>query len=165
MNQWIVISLFAFNAYACDTGANDAELARSDSARPDSFNTGAAPIPMDTGTLNGTWYLVAVLPSDTSTGKLPFITFNSSQKTFTGHTGCNNMSGKFTSTDSTIKIDEQIIATKMACTGYNENAFLETLVKANRYRFENGMLILMMDVTELSRWTRRAEKPAATGKT
>ncbi|RYG31071.1 MAG: META domain-containing protein, partial [Chitinophagaceae bacterium] len=74
------------------------------------------------------------------------------------NTGCNNMRGTFTSTDSSISISEQIISTKMACPGYNEDGFLKSLPKANHYRFENGMMILMLDATEVSRWSRQPVK-------
>ena len=69
------------------------------------------------------------------------------------------MRGSFNYTDSTLEINEQIITTKMACPGYNEDAFLKSLPKANGYRFENGMLILLSDKTELSRWSRKPVKP------
>jgi heat shock protein HslJ len=128
---------------------------------PDSTtqNIPANPAPADTGTLAGTWYLVAILPSDTAAGKVPNITFDLNAKTFTGNTGCNNMRGKFSGNDSTFQIDAQIITTKMACAGYNEDAFLKNLPKANGFRFENSMLVLVDGTTELSRWTRQPVKP------
>jgi heat shock protein HslJ len=117
------------------------------------------PAPADTGKLGGNWFLVAVLPSDTAAGKIPTINFDEASHKFTGNTGCNNMRGNFTVTDSTLKIDEQIITTKMACVGYNEDAFLKNLPKVTGFRFENGMLVLLNDQAELSRWTREPVKP------
>jgi heat shock protein HslJ len=69
------------------------------------------------------------------------------------------MRGKFSGSDSSLKIDAQIITTKMACAGYNEDAFLKNLPKANGFRFENGMLVFVDGTTELSRWTRQPVKP------
>ena len=137
---------------------------RSDSATSDSGTINAQALPptpatADTGKLDGNWFLVAILPSDTAAGKVPNINFDESAKSFTGHTGCNNMRGTFTVSDSTLKINDQIITTRMACTGYNENAFLKNLTKATGYKFENGMLVLMADASELSRWTRQPVKP------
>ncbi len=122
---------------------------------------GAAITPQtqDTARLDGTWFLVAILPSDTAAGKVPTISFDMNAKTFTGNTGCNSMRGTFTFNDSTLQINEQITTTKMACPGYNEDAFLKNLPRTNKHRFENGMLILLMDGTELSRWTRTKVKP------
>lgn len=119
----------------------------------------AEPAVSDTGSLAGTWYLVAALPSDTAAGRVPVITFNATAKSFGGNTGCNSMRGNYTTTDSTLSISEQIITTKMACPGYNEDAFLKSLPRTTAYRFENGMLILLADKAELSRWTRTPAKP------
>ncbi len=43
----------------------------------------------------------------------------------------------------------------MACIGYNEKEFIESLLRANTYKLQNGILILMFNQTELSRWTRK----------
>jgi len=122
-----------------------------------------APEPMkDTTKLSGIWFLQPVLSSDTAMGKIPRLELNLSTKRFTGNTGCNSMSGTFDFTDSTLQFNQRIITTKMACVGYNEKAFLESLLRTNSYRLQNGMLMLMFDQTELSRWTRKvAPKPVS----
>jgi heat shock protein HslJ len=120
-----------------------------------------APAPQkDTTKLGGQWFLQPVLASDTATGKIPRLVLDLSTKRFTGNTGCNNMSGQFDFTDSTLQFNQRIITTKMACVGYNEKEFLETLLRTNSYKLQNGTLILLFDQTELSRWTRKvAPKP------
>jgi len=120
-----------------------------------------APVPVrDTTKLAGLWFLQPVLASDTATGKIPRLLFDLSAKRFSGNTGCNNMSGQFDFTDSSLQFNQRIITTKMACIGYNEKEFLETLLRTNSYRLQNGMLILLFNQTELSRWTRKvAPKP------
>jgi len=105
--------------------------------------------------LNGQWFLQPVLASDTAAGKFPSITFNVAKGTFTGNTGCNEMSGTFKRTDTSLVINEQIALTKMVCPGFNEAAFLKTLRNTNRFKQEDGMLVLMFDQTILSRWTRK----------
>ena len=65
------------------------------------------------------------------------------------------MSGQFDFTDSSLQFNQRIITTKMACVGYNEKAFLETLLRTNSYKLQSGTLILLFDQTELSRWTRK----------
>lgn len=112
----------------------------------------------DTVRLDGKWYLQPVLPSDTAAGKTPFIVFDISRQRFTGHTGCNNMSGRFKMSGKSLHIDSNIVTTKMACEGYNEPAFIKSLLRTNGYKFDNGDLILLFDGTELSHWAR---KPAA----
>jgi heat shock protein HslJ len=109
----------------------------------------------DTTTLAGNWFLQPVLTSDTATGTIPRLQFNLNSRRFTGHTGCNNMSGTFNFTDTSMSFNKDIVSTKMACVGYNEKAFLENLLRTNTYKLENGMLILMFGEQELSRWTRK----------
>lgn len=105
--------------------------------------------------LNGQWFLQPVLASDTAAGKFPSITFNVAKGTFTGNTGCNEMSGTFKRTDTSLVINEQIAVTRMVCPGFNEVAFLKTLINTNQFKLEDGMLLLMFDQTILSRWTRK----------
>lgn len=105
--------------------------------------------------LNGEWFLLPVLASDTAAGKYPSIKFDLAKGTFTGNTGCNRMSGSFKRTDSTLTIDDRLQVTEMACPGYNETAFLKNLLNTNRIKRDGSILILMFDQTELSRWTRK----------
>ncbi len=119
----------------------------------------------DTVSLAGSWYLLPVLPSDTGAGKTPQLNLDLSQKTFSGNTGCNSMSGRFDFTDSTIVFNERIMLTKMACTGYNEQAFIKNLLRVNRFRFQDSVLVLMVEEQELSRWSRTPTKPPVSNKT
>lgn len=114
-----------------------------------------APAQQDTTKLGGLWFLQPVLASDTATGKIPRLELNLGTKRFTGNTGCNNMNGSFDYTDSSLQFNQRIITTKMACVGYNEKEFLESLLRTNSYKLQNGILILMFNQTELSRWTRK----------
>ena len=112
----------------------------------------------DTTSLAGSWYLIPALPADTGAGKTPQLNINLSAKTFSGNTGCNSMSGSFDYTDSSLVFNERIMLTKMACTGYNEEAFIKNLLRTNRFRFEDSALILMVEEQELSRWSRTPTK-------
>lgn len=109
-------------------------------------------------TLNGEWFLQPVLASDTATGQFPSLKFQLSTNRFSGNTGCNTMSGSVKHTDSTLSFNENIRVTKKACTGYNEQAFLQNLLMTNRYVFEDSVLILQFNQTELSRWTRKPSR-------
>lgn len=148
---------------SCNSSTNN-HLPANDSTKPAKKDTpiaqAPAKLPKDTTKLSGLWFLQPVLPSDTATGKIPRLEFNLASKRFAGNTGCNNMSGSFDFTDTTLQFNQRIVTTKMVCVGYNEKAFLESLLRTNSYRLQNGMLILMFDQTELSRWTRKvAPKP------
>jgi len=109
--------------------------------------------------LDGKWFLQPVLPSDTATGKVPYIAFDTKKNRFSGNTGCNSMNGKFELSGNSLRFDSNMITTKMACTGYNENAFIKSLLRTNGYKFDNGVLVLLFDGTELSRWTRNLPRP------
>ena len=106
-------------------------------------------------TLEGAWQLEPVLPSDTAAGKIPTIVFDLTTKKFQGNTGCNNMGGNFYTSGDSISFNEQILMTKMACPGYNEQGFIESLTRTNRYKIEKGSLQLMQDQTVLSKWIRK----------
>jgi heat shock protein HslJ len=112
----------------------------------------------DTTSLNGQWFLQALLVSDTAAGKIPALQINLSAGTFSGNTGCNTMRGSFQKTDTSLVFDQNIVTTKMNCTGYDEAAFIKSLLRTNRYKIEKGILILMFDATELSRWTRKPDR-------
>ena len=112
----------------------------------------------DTNSLNGQWFLQPMLSSDTAAGKIPELRFNMATHGFTGNTGCNTMRGSFNKTDTSLAFNQDIVITKMACTGYDEAAFIKSLLRTNRYKFEKGVLILMFDATELSRWTRKPDR-------
>ena len=149
--------LFVLVAFACNSGVSN-NLPVPDSTahyRDTSKDNGI----VDTTTLGGSWYLIPVLPSDTAAGRLPQLIFNTDASRVTGNTGCNNMSATFTRTDSSITINGNITLTKMACPGYNEQAFIESLLQTNNYRFERGELILMFNETDLSRWSRKPTEP------
>jgi heat shock protein HslJ len=129
-------------------------------AKKDTPVAQAPPAQKDTTQLGGIWFLQAVMASDTAAGKIPRLNLDLSTKRFTGNTGCNNMNGTFDFTDTTIQFNQRIVTTKMACIGYNEKGFIENLLRANSYKLQNGVLILMFNQTELSTWTRKvAPKP------
>lgn len=121
-------------------------------------------IDRDTTTLAGPWFLLPVLPTDTGAGRTPQLTIDLGEKKFTGNTGCNSMSGSFDYTDSSVVFNERIMMTKMACPGYNEQTFIKNLLRVNRFRFDDSVLVLMVQEEELSRWSRSPVKPPVSNK-
>jgi heat shock protein HslJ len=122
-------------------------------------NTSVTPaLPADSNpTLAGHWQLQPMLASDTASGKVPVLDFDLNHSTFAGNSGCNTMSGSFRVKDDSLRFDEQIISTKIACPGYNEKAFLDNFMKTNRYKIDQGVLYLMFNATTLSSWVRHAD--------
>jgi heat shock protein HslJ len=112
---------------------------------------------VDTTSLGGEWYLVPVLASDTATGKVPMIRFDTGKNHFSGHTGCNRMSGEFwfSTADSSISFADKFDMSRMACPGYNERGFVKSLMHVDHFRLDSGSLILMTGNTPLSKWDRK----------
>ncbi|MEO6455838.1 MAG: META domain-containing protein [Ginsengibacter sp.] len=102
--------------------------------------------------LNGKWELEKLWGSSNKWNVSPDININFDDKTFTGNTGCNSMSGKFTIKDNFISINKEIITTEMACAGYDERLFLSVLLKINRYVVDNNVLELSQDDIVLMRF-------------
>jgi heat shock protein HslJ len=113
----------------------------------------------DSNRLEGKWFLLPVLASDTVTGRVPYIIFDTKAGRFSGHTGCNTMSGRVTVVDRILHFDSNMVTTKMICTGYNERAFIKSLLRTDGYKFDHGALVLLEQGIELSRWTRRLMSP------
>ena len=109
----------------------------------------------DTASIEGDWILKPVLASDTATGKLPYIKFSLLQNTFTGFTGCNEMSGALFIKGYSLSFDQNLALTKIACEGYNEKEFINSLLRVNAYKIEDGILVLMDNKTPLSKWARK----------
>jgi heat shock protein HslJ len=125
------------------------------------------PVILDSTVLDGKWYLQPVLASDTAAGKRPIIEFDVKKAHFTGNTGCNSMNGKyyFSITDSSMSFGDKLVTTKMACPGYNEKAFLKSLMLTTHFKLKNGILVLLAeDNTELSRWERKPSSAPNAGK-
>jgi heat shock protein HslJ len=95
--------------------------------------------------LNSNWQLQKLWASDNKWPKNPVIIFDYEQKTFTGNNGCNNIRGKFKSSGSFIAFDKQMISTRMACSGYNENTFNNALLKVNKFTIKDEELELSQD--------------------
>ncbi|HXB29183.1 MAG TPA: META domain-containing protein [Puia sp.] len=105
--------------------------------------------------LEGKWYLQIVPVNDSSNNRIPEIQFDIKQNRFSGTTGCNQMSGSFEATDSTLHIDDKMITTRMFCPGYDETTFLHKLLKIDGYHFKNGQLILTSKNDIISQWSRK----------
>lgn len=150
--KYLFIALQILCFEACDTAVkeeryqNDTLSVHGDNSSDDTTNTVS---------LEGAWQLQPVLPSDTATGKIPTLVFDLNSKKFQGNTGCNNMSGSFYLVNDSLSFNEQILMTKMACAGYNEEGFIQSLTKANKYKIEKGVLQLMQQQTILSKWIRK----------
>jgi heat shock protein HslJ len=128
--------------------------------------TAAAPPPVKTYAspkMAGKWILIPALDSDTANGHIAEMQFDVKESKFSGNTGCNRMSGTFTATDSTIQFSDKMITTRMYCPGYNESAFLQSLLRVDNYKFRKGMLVFAVGNIEVLRWKKKPSPPKKTG--
>jgi len=116
--------------------------------------------------MGGKWQLIPASDSDTVGGHIPEIQIDVKESKFSGNTGCNRMSGIFFAQDSaSIQFSDKMITTRMFCSGYNESAFLQNLLRVNNYKFRKGLLIFSVGDIEVFRWKRKStatKKPTKT---
>ncbi len=152
--QHLVFTISLGVIISCNAGQKSKNSTDSMAMQTDAGNKNNT-ITLSDSTIEGEWKLMPVLESDTAAGKLPNINFDINAATFTGNTGCNNMSGSFITKGNSLTFNERIISTKMACEGYNEKGFLDNLLRTNAYKIEDGVLMLMENQTVLSKWARQ----------
>lgn len=105
----------------------------------------------DGSSLDGTWTLSVFQPAQKKPLAEIFgnrtieITFDKATHTASGTTGCNRFSGSYTADTASLTFGQNRALTKMACPGYNEQPFLTTLDRVNRYRLIEGQLELMQN--------------------
>ncbi len=87
--------------------------------------------------------------------RLPEINLMADLGIFTGSTGCNSMSGSFNFNGSDIKVDPLIRTSKMACFEYDENDFLNNLLKADNYSLNGNKLELKQGATTVLSFSRK----------
>ena len=104
------------------------------------------------GSLEGSWRLIPVMASDTATGKIPTLSFSINNKQVNGHTGCNSFSGTFVTNGDSLRFNNDLVSTKMTCTGYDEAAFVKNLGRTTRYKVNGDTLTLKADQIPLSYW-------------
>jgi heat shock protein HslJ len=117
------------------------------------------PQPADTSTimtqaigLTGIWELRSMPGSANDWRRIPTLVLDVNSGTFTGNTGCNSMSGRFVAQGTSVVFDNEIIITKMGCTGkYDENVFLKNLLMIDNYKINDTMLQLRkLDTIKMS---------------
>lgn len=136
---------------SCVTNGNTNTAADSNTVKQD---TGMAVMPSQAAgnTIAGRWNLIPAMASDTTTGRLPYLVFDTSL--VSGNTGCNNFSGGYKQTGSSLNFDANMVSTKMACVGYDEAAFVKNLLRITSYEVKGDTLVLKADATPVSYWLK-----------
>jgi len=74
----------------------------------------------------------------------PGISFYGQNETFSGFTGCNKYSGRYSISGHNISLKNATASTQMLCMGdYDEKTYLNTLKKVTAFKTNNGNLELM----------------------
>ena len=150
-NLLFVSFLTAFAVSRC-TSSNNAISTAADSGNTNTGIAVPAPATADTGNIAGRWNLIPAMASDTATGQLPYLVFEN--ESVSGNTGCNSFRGGYKKTGSSLTFDNKMISTKMACAGYDENAFIKNLLRITSYDVKGDTLVLKADVTPISYWLK-----------
>ena len=75
-------------------------------------------------------------------GKIPKLSFDATKMQVSGNTGCNSLSGLFTSEKDKLSFG-QLATTRMACPSDNiEPQFLDALSKTSKFSIYEGKLVL-----------------------
>ncbi len=119
----------------------------------DKVFTGCASV-LHQPTLEGEWMLQQVSTGDTTWKKVPFLQVDLNNYAFSGNAGCNIMKGMIRLKDNMVVFTD-IFTTKMDCIGYNEEKFIDILVKSNRYEIEKHTLKLYNNDELLMTFVRR----------
>jgi heat shock protein HslJ len=88
-------------------------------------------------------------------GRTPSMTINSTNRVFSGSTGCNSMSGSFNFSGSDIQFGRRINTSRMNCNDYDEAGFLEAIKKVDTYALTGDQLEFKQGNTVLLTFKRR----------
>lgn len=140
-----LITLFACSPAKRNSSANSTH----------SLSTATLPDAVQINNLDTIWELQKQNGVSVNANYIPQLVIHFEDKKFYGNTGCNRMSGSFTIDGTSLKFDDKIISTRMACQGYNENDFINTLLKVNTYNVQDSLLELKRDTTILLVFNRK----------
>lgn len=110
--------------------------------------------------IDGSWELSA-FPGATKTfdelfsQRKPQLQFSSARAAVTGNTGCNRLTGTYSASGNNFSFGNNIATTKMACSGYDENIFLQALNRINHFAIKGDQLQLMHDNELVMSFTKR----------
>lgn len=105
--------------------------------------------------LAGSWELEMLFASDNKWERIPYLTIDPEQNIFSGNTGCNTITGKFTISGSFIAFNKNFITTKMECTGSTDKQFISVLSKFNKYAATNRELELSQGEITLMKFKKK----------
>lgn len=148
MRIMILAIICLITLFACSPAKRN-----SPASSADSLSTSSNAVQINN--IDTLWELQKQNGVSVNTNHIPELVLHSPDKKFYGNTGCNRMSGSFTIDGKALKFDDKIISTRMACEGYNENDFINTLLKVNTYNIRDSLLELKQDSTVLLVFNRK----------
>jgi heat shock protein HslJ len=110
--------------------------------------------------LQGRWELTLFTPGGKESAELfgqrrPELEFNTSENKVTGTTGCNQLSGNYTTDGTIFQFGSNMVLTKMACPPYDETNFLNAMSSINRFIIRSDQLQLLQDSTLVMVFTKK----------
>jgi heat shock protein HslJ len=113
--------------------------------------------------LGGQWELVLISPGNKPldqkfSSRKAELNFETESGRVSGSTGCNRFSGSYSTDGRNFSFGKDMALTKMACPGYDEQEFIETLHQVNRYLIHENRLQLLRNSEVLMVFTRVISK-------
>lgn len=105
----------------------------------------------------GKWIVTTIegknIIADDFSRDLPNLTFTVDHKVY-GNSGCNNLSGEYTTTTKGSIDLGHLASTRMACPGNGENKFLAAINKVTHFKVKGDKLILLNGTQEVLTFNR-----------
>ncbi len=99
-----------------------------------------------TNSISGIWYIVSVnnqkVVKTKAGNETPFLDFSVSEKTLSGSTGCNRITGKATITNNSINFGPLATTLMMCPNAQYERLILQTLIGNLSYTYEQGIITI-----------------------
>ena len=106
------------------------------------------------GNLTGTWLLNDIDGAKTNWEKQPYLVVDLDDETFYANTGCNQISGSTRMRGEKVCFSDINYNSQKTCEGYDENTFIDAVIKCNGYTINQGKLSLTQDGKTVMTFTR-----------
>lgn len=109
------------------------------------------------GSLDGTWLLQSWADHANNWKEQPYLTIDLAGEKFYGNTGCNDFAGSTRLRQLHVCFSDIKTGSK-TCEGFDESAFIETLVKCNGFSISDGKLELTHDGRTIMTFQRQVKE-------
>jgi uncharacterized membrane protein/heat shock protein HslJ len=110
------------------------------------------------GGLDGTWLLQSFTDHKNNWSEQPYVVIDLAREKFYGHTGCNAFAGTTRLRQDKVCFSDINASAGKECEGYDEGAFIETLVKCNGFTISGDRMELTQNGKVIFTFQRHFEE-------